>query len=706
MRKLSTNPLGNQIAEHDLLQLEKNYIETPELRSILETSDRSVVIGRRGTGKSAMAWKLGDIWSVEKSNHVTRIEPEDYQNIAFRGIFSGFNDSFTLTRAAARIAWKYIFLMEILSGLNKGYKTKATLQSMNICQSHLSRWGDRHRPVLDRAASRLRAHFKVDDAPEAALGEIPSDLELAELEREISEVFQKSKMNLYLLIDRLDEGFQNDQIGAAIVSAAISVISEYNQRFVPFRSVIFIRDNVNKAIENFDQDYSRNVEGEVIRLHWNQHQLLRMVSKRLNSVFEFDLENDQKIWDRAVADEGYGKELKGKAGFRKCLQFTLYRPRDLLSLLNQAFLVASREERQSLIFSDIEQTAKSISKTRFEDLKKEYASVIPSVKVAVEQFKNRSPNLTYDDAIAHLDTLHNSSAWGDDTLGFQDFQILSSDGVIKALHAIGFIGNYDSGSDTFTFYHDGRSPEEELVGSKRLLIHPCYWMALSLIKDALSVDQAEQINDEYEIKVASQTPEIRAARIGSLISELTNIPEGKEGASQFEEWTEHVIQTVFAGHVDNIQRNANAAALQRRDIVATNLDRTPVFSRILRDYQSRHVVFEVKNFQEVGADEFRQVIGYLSGQYGKLAFMVTRSQEDNLTVSRELNWVREAHSEHGKLVILLTAKFLSKLLSKLRSPEKHDAVDKGLQALLDRYERNYLGIQAATKSRQKRRQMS
>lgn len=48
--------------------------------------------------------------------------------------------------------------------------------------------------------------------------------------------------------------------------------------------------------------------------------------------FNLDIEKDQRVWDRCTADD-----LKGRNGFKRCLQFTLYRPRDLLSLLNEAF---------------------------------------------------------------------------------------------------------------------------------------------------------------------------------------------------------------------------------------------------------------------------------------------------------------------------------------------------------------------------------
>lgn len=57
-QKLRASLLGEQSAEHDHAQLIGNYIETQEYRSVLETRDSTVIVGRRGTGKSAMFYRF------------------------------------------------------------------------------------------------------------------------------------------------------------------------------------------------------------------------------------------------------------------------------------------------------------------------------------------------------------------------------------------------------------------------------------------------------------------------------------------------------------------------------------------------------------------------------------------------------------------------------------------------------------------------
>lgn len=701
---IRANTLGEQTAEHDRAHLLTNFIETPEYRSVLETRDRCVVVGRRGTGKSAMVWKLEQFWSAQKAAHVIAIAPEDYQTIGFRSLFQPFAARYSLVRAAARLAWKYAFLMEMLVHLSKSFKTRDAMVNHRSTFEHIKRWSSDSLPFLSKANARIGPIIKGHSDAESLIGQLPSLLDLHQIERDFESVMALSNIKFFVLIDRLDEGFENDETGAAIVSGAIAAISEMNKRYERVRPVLFMRDNVNKSIARFDPDYTRNIEGEVLRIHWDQFQLLNLVARRLNTVFDLKTENDQKAWDRCTADEGSGRELRGRDGFRKCLQFTLYRPRDLLSLLNQAFYQAGREERQTIVLKDVEQTARTISETRLEDLKKEYASIFPSIGRATHCFSDSAPELTCESALSKLDELAPASAWANDSLGHQDYLILRSEGLLRALYGVGFIGTHDASSDTFTFCHDGRNPDKDLRPSDRILVHPCYWISLNMTKDALTADQAEQINDEYEIKVTSQTPEIRSARIGTIISDLGQIQEGVEGAEDFEHWVENAVRTVFAGHLDNVERKPNGASTQRRDVVATNLCRTAAFKRIHADYGSRQVIFEVKNYKDIGRDEHRQMLSYLQDKYGNLGFIVTRDEDENLHAGRELDWVREIYTGHKKLVIRLNAKFFQRLLSKLRSPEKHDVVDKSLNALLDKYERTYLGLTPAPRSKASSRQ--
>lgn len=218
-------------------------------------------------------------------------------------------------------------------------------------------------------------------------------------------------------------------------------------------------------------------------------------------------------------------------------------------------------------------------------------------------------------------------------------------------------------------------------------------MALNVTRDMMNATEAAEIHDEYEVEVFSEAPEIRKRRISQLIARLDKIPNGEDGARAFEEWCQTAIKVCFSGPLRNIELHPNGNAPQRRDVVASNQSDRGVWRRVLDDHKARQIVFEVKNRFGIEPDEYRQMLGYLHDEYGKLGFIITRDQQFALFSGPELEWTRELWNKHRVLVVKLTGNYLASLLSKLRSTErilKADPCDQAMNKLLDTYTRLYL----------------
>lgn len=350
-----------------------------------------------------------------------------------------------------------------------------------------------------------------------------------------------------------------------------------------------------------------------------------MVCNRLRVAFDLKIENNTRVWNACTANE-----LKAKEGFRLTLKLTLYRPRDILVLLNDAFLRANSQDRREIILEDIDVTAKTISINRLNDLQKEYEVVFPALDEFVSQFSNTSPELSFSSVESIIEfTLQRSDVKEKNKL--QDILLFRSvPEVIQRLYSIGFLGLYNKQSSSYVFCHDGKDPDRDFSIDSKFLIHPCYWLALGATQSQLRAAEAEDIHDEYDIEVSSVSEEQRKQQIGALLQELSSIPEGIAGAHDFEQWCLKTIRIIFATDLVNIELHSNKNGLQQRDIVATNLGDTAVWKRVLSDYQTRQVIFEIKNYNELGATEYRQIGSYMSKEYGRLAFIVNRDHSNNL----------------------------------------------------------------------------
>src|SRR6185369_5781519 len=393
------NLLGDVRAEADSIMLDAAFYETPDYRTIIESSDRSIVVGRRGTGKSATAYKLNGYWSKLQKTVVIQLAADEDQIIGIRPLIQLFGDSFKLLRAGSKIAWRYALLLEVADALSHKYKYKKA-DGADYLETHLVSWRRNQYGFSAKLKDCLAASIDKSETPENIIGGLAQKLKLKDVEDSLSKVLDDLNVSVYILVDRLDEGYEPDNTGIGLVDGLVHSIIDINTKYSNIRPLVFLRDNIYRAISRTDPDFTRDIEGQVLRLHWDEYALFTFATSRLNIAFSLNLENSLRIWNRCAS-----RELEGKDGFKRCLRLTLYRPRDILILLNEAFRLASRTDRNQIVGEDIEATAKVISNNRLEDLHKEYLSMIPALNLFTSAFLNQNPEIqlkTIEPVLSHL----------------------------------------------------------------------------------------------------------------------------------------------------------------------------------------------------------------------------------------------------------------------------------------------------------------
>jgi hypothetical protein len=687
------NMFGDVRAEQDHAMLDIAFHEWQNYLTLFESSDRFIVVGRRGTGKSALTYRLQRDWRERKIPTLV-FSPKEEEVIGFRAVAGLFGDSVGLIRAGVKLAWRYTLLLEIGLLLAENYKLKAEVNRHEVLAAHLRTWVLKGDNPLERLRIVLRESLKGQETPEDRIGELPRILQLNKITEDIVQLLESSDKKFVILIDRLDEGYAPDTLGVGIVDGLIYGTDDVRSALgKSLSAIIFLRDNIFRAIQTADHDFSRNLEGQVLRLHWDAQELFYMVTKRIRTGLGIEKESDVKVWNSITSNELHGRE-----GFKKCLRHTLYRPRDVILLMNTAFFNAQRHQRSTLIPDDFNSSAKQISVTRYDDLEKEYGAVFPGIRSFTQAFAHGLERFGITSA---RDKINNVIA--DPSLtsaALQHAKILGTpDEIIKVLYGIGFFGVLGESTGSFVFSHDGKQPDREFSDTSVLLVHPCYWAALSLRSEDLTEDVADEIFDEYEINISSESAETRQKKLGQLIQELKTIPFGIDGATDFEEWCKRVVEIAFAKELTNIELKPNGNATQRRDVVGTNAAVKGFWKRILKDYQTRQVVFEIKNYEHLGVDEYRQVSGYLGREYGNLAFILCRDPMRELVKGRDLEAFKEFYDKKNQVILKVSSQVLTSILSKLRSPQKTDVADQLLEKHLDNHIRLFANGQQEKYSR-------
>ncbi|HSX89121.1 MAG TPA: ATP-binding protein, partial [Pseudomonas sp.] len=603
------NILGDIRAENDEEMLNNAFLETQDYKTLLSSNDRCIIVGRRGTGKSALVYKLNSELKTRQNNYVIKITPEEDQIMGLRDIASLFGDTFNLIRAGAKIAWRYTLYMEVLRALSNHYKNSKHVNSKAL--EHLRHWLKENTPASN-LRKKLKNSINPNDPPGTRVADLTENLELEAIEAALKEALSETKTNFVFLIDKLDEGYTPDTLGVALIDGFAQAVIDINSKFKKISAFIFLRDNIFRSIAQSDPDFTRNIEGQVLRIHWDEYNLFNLICNRLRAAFNNQQENNTRIWNTYTA-----RDLKDKDGFRLALRLTLYRPRDILVLLNNAFLEARSKERTEIIIEDIDCSAKSISQNRLTDLQKEYGNIFQTLSIFIKTFTNRQPELSIKQVTDTISEVLSRQDLPEE----QQREILLIESpleVIQKLYSIGFVGIYENHANSFIFCHDGKDPSKEFSKDSKLLIHPCYWLALNLNQTTLTPEFADDIYDEYdiEIEIDSINQEERKNKIGRIMEEIKSISPGREHAHNFEDWCLQAIRLVFAGSLSNIQLHDNKSGVQQRDIIATNTSHKGVWKNIYDDYRTRQVIFEVKNFSGLAIKEYRQVNSYLCNEYG------------------------------------------------------------------------------------------
>jgi len=692
------NILGSSRAEADVNMLARAFVETADYQALAQTSDFNFVVGRRGTGKSALFAKLKEHFSNDNNTQMVSLSPAEHETMEMQRLLHQCGSNYRHLRALSRLVWKTHLLMTSAKVIQNHYRASKSSAHASVTE-YLHRFADLSELEGVTQCNALLKFGMLHCGSDVS--EIPAflatTLRIEELKVAIDTELRQLRHSVVLMYDGLDEGWEPVTTSTAILGGLSLAAADLVDAHVPIRPLLFVRDNMFRALATEDNDFTRHVEGNTLRLHWDEASLFHLVAMRLRVALSLeDLEGDVKVWNRFAH-----RELKDKDGFRRCLQHTLYRPRDILVLLNDAFVNASREGRTEIIELDIEQSAHRISQHRVDDLLKEYDIVFPGLRTFVAAFRGGPAIRTFENATQALDEA--GTAATDSNSAFRDFALFGSGrAVFFALYSVGFVGVLDPARNNYTFCHDGSASTLENVEAARLIaVHPCYWKALDLQAEVTQESVVIQINDDYDQGSWNDLTDVRTQRLGQIVEDLTRIEIGASGSADFERWVLQAVKILFWQFIGNVQLKPNPGATLQRDVVGTIKAERGFWRRIREDYGTRQMIFECKNYEELETDDFRQVLSYLSGEYGRFAIVVTRAAGENPSPA-ERAWVKTMHSDHQKLILILPAEILARCVRKLRNPNRRDYAEDALSKRMDTFVRSYLSNPSAKKFRKKK----
>lgn len=481
---LANLKLGASSAENEILDLRDYYLKTQAFQRVTR-GEVQLVVGRRGSGKTALYLQAKDTLLRDKRKVVADLNPEGYQLKKFKELV------LTLIEDGSRehlltAFWEYVLLVEIANAILLGEKSrhmhdpettilyhqlKALAYSDSLEESDFA---ERLMNLTEQIEARASS-MKLLDGGVLKRDEVSNIIYSVDVKslRTLIEKYSKTRDSVWVLFDNLDKGWSTNGVDAIDISslrclldAVYKLRRDFRKGGATFHGVLFIRNDV----------FERLVEGSVDRgkfvqelLDWEDPEMLRELL-RLRLV--------QANKDKIAFDEIWGRYFEthmsnGEETSQYFINRSLRRPRALIE-----FIERSKGHALNLNKKKVEESDILIGEQGYS------IELIRAINLEIRDVYNCGDNLLF--ALIECDSMLSHSALAK-LLDSKLADLTEVEEVIKLLLWFGVIGIYrKSGEVTYIFDVGYSMPKlEAILGERKeedklYEVNAAFWKALDI----------------------------------------------------------------------------------------------------------------------------------------------------------------------------------------------------------------------------------
>ena len=527
-RKLDS--VGAADAEDDKEFLADCFVDTGDIQALLDCKNpRRLVLGRTGFGKSALLVKL-----TEEAANTINIKPES--------LALSYISNSTILRFVShlgvkldiffKLLWRHVFTVELLKahfrmedkaaeaswisrikGLFKEQKHQRALD-------YLENWGKSFWEDTDYRIKELTTKLESDLS--ASLGAHVGAAKLCVIGwtsvsvvqkeevvhrannvinqvqiRELSEVIEVIDTVLedplkpyYILIDRLDENWVDDQIKCVLVRALIETVRDF-RKVRHAKIIVALRLDLIDRVFRLTRDsgfQEEKYESLFLNVQWSKDQLAQMLEGRINRLIRKRY-TKQPVSYRDVLPAS----IDGKPPIEYMTERTMMRPRDLILFFNACLSYAVDKP---VLTSDMIKTAEGeYSRGRLRSIADEWHADYPNLPLAVDILKNRratfavasiteveaqdfAVNLIISEPERQDDILSQANRLFENMIAPRDFLRA----IVQIFYRAGIAGLKLEKHESVVWAISGRRTISmaEIGDDTRVIIHPCLWRTLGV----------------------------------------------------------------------------------------------------------------------------------------------------------------------------------------------------------------------------------
>ncbi|MFN8246584.1 MAG: hypothetical protein U0T56_09415 [Ferruginibacter sp.] len=283
IERLRNLNFGAPAAERDINQGLKDYFFESESFKRLRDSNKNIILGSRGSGKSAIFKMLAENFKDLKYR-IIELAPEDYSYEILNDVLLKEKDGSWVKHGAYAAAWKYLIYILAMKSIAEQDNTFLKKNCKKIFTYLRDKHPDGNYTKLDKLISYLKRIEGIKIGPyEAGLKtrELQSLYKLEELHGLLDELkIACQKFPIVIFVDELDRGWDSSEDAKAFVAGLFQAAIAINQLTPHLKVFISLRKELYDNIPALYED-SQKVWDLFEVIEWDEDDLLKMISKRI-----------------------------------------------------------------------------------------------------------------------------------------------------------------------------------------------------------------------------------------------------------------------------------------------------------------------------------------------------------------------------------------------------------------------------------------
>ena len=399
---------GEFLAEHEGDKLRNYYIETTSSSNLIK-NEYNVVVGRKGSGKTATLYYLEDYLGSDARNHVCTIKPICFELEGLLHILSTTPENFEKSYLIES-AWKLLIYTEIAKSIYDKLKNKLIYALSDIEKDFLSFIEDNSEIFftdfyerIEENLKRINGEVKESDDKElkVKVSEILHVKFLPKLRDQICSVYDK---NIYVLIDNLDKSWKKEAeieyqskwilglLGLTIRITREFSSSKRNNKNNEFHLTIFLRSDIFQHILRYAREPDK-IEYTKLKIE-DKETLFRIIEERFAELSgdEFVYED---LWDKYMPNNVEGIDVK-----TFIFGNIIPRPRDIIFFFNKIKETAILRGHTAFTEEDVKDAYNEYSEWVFSSILVENGITIKQMEDFLYELVGESAILTFNDIIS------------------------------------------------------------------------------------------------------------------------------------------------------------------------------------------------------------------------------------------------------------------------------------------------------------------